>query len=54
MGKRSWLVIAALLSGSAGATSMLDLLVDPEDGRFDTSQFLMSQYGFLPVPLVIT
>lgn len=28
--------------------------IDPEDGRFDTSEWLATRTGFLPVPLLIT
>jgi len=29
-------------------------MIDPQDGRFDVSQYLASAKGFLPVPIVIT
>jgi hypothetical protein len=37
----------------AFAVSMEDLR-DPEDGRFDTSRFLLDLKGFLPVPIIVT
>ena len=43
----------ALASPGVGAFS-LDDLRDPEDGRFDTSRFLLDLKGVLPVPIVIT
>lgn len=48
-----WILLwAVLLSGPASA--LPELLIDPEDGRFDASAMLMSRHGFLPVPLLIT
>jgi len=48
-------VSIALAAGSlpAAAVSLEDFR-DPEDGRFDTSRFLLDLNGFLPVPLIVT
>jgi hypothetical protein len=32
----------------------MDRFVDPEDGMFDTSEWLLTHRGFLPVPMIIT
>jgi hypothetical protein len=32
----------------------LDAFIDPEDGQFDMSEWLLNQKGFLPVPIIIT
>ncbi len=50
------LVATALLAAAAlpAAAVSLDDLRDPEDGRFDTSRFLLDLDGFLPVPLIVT
>jgi hypothetical protein len=45
------LLLAAALP--AAALSLEDFK-DPEDGRFDTSRYLLDLKGFLPVPIVIT
>ncbi|MEH6471882.1 MAG: hypothetical protein V7752_11575 [Halopseudomonas sp.] len=39
---------------SLSAQSIMDQLIDPKDGLFDTRQFLASKSGFLPVPIIIT
>lgn len=47
--------VTVLLAVTARADeSLRDAFKDPEDGRFDASQWLVSRKGFLPVPLVIT
>lgn len=46
-------LISIAAFGSAQAVS-LDDLKDPEDGRFDTSRFLLDLKGFLPVPIIVT
>jgi len=50
-----WLVLAVcVLSHLAFADSFFDLFTDTEDGAFDITQWLGSQGGFMPVPIVIT
>lgn len=34
--------------------SMWDMMIDPEDGKFDTSAWLATAKGFFPVPIIIT
>lgn len=36
------------------AGSFWDRFIDPEDGMFDTSEWLLTHRGFLPVPIIIT
>ena len=44
-----------LLSSSApNAASFFDKFIDPKDGMFDTSNWVLENKGFLPVPIVIT
>jgi len=31
-----------------------DTFIDPVDGQFDTSNWLLNKQGFLPVPIIIT
>ena len=35
-------------------SSFMDRFIDPEDGMFDTSEWLLTHSGFLPVPIIIT
>jgi hypothetical protein len=44
-------VVVSMLSAHAG---VLDGMRDPQDDRFDLSDWLLDQKGVLPVPLVIT
>ena len=37
-----------------GAGSFRDQFMDEQDGWFDTSDWLATQHGFLPVPIIIT
>ncbi|NJD86399.1 MAG: glyceraldehyde-3-phosphate dehydrogenase, partial [Betaproteobacteria bacterium] len=46
-------ILVAGLSLPAAALSPGDFR-DPEDGRFDTSRFLLDLKGFLPMPILIT
>ena len=39
---------------AAQATGWRALVTDPEDGRFDMSNWLLRHQGFLPVPMIIT
>jgi hypothetical protein len=49
------LVVTALWAAIApSARALPGQFVDPEDGKFDMSQYLASRYGFLPVPMIIT
>ena len=43
-----------LLCSSASANSFFEQFIDPEDGKFDTSHWILSKKGFLPVPIIIT
>ena len=48
-------VASLLMSGSlVNAGSFFDTFIDPKDGRFDTSEYLIDNSGFLPMPIVIT
>lgn len=38
----------------ATAASFWDRFIDPEDGMFDTSEWLLTHHGFLPIPIIIT
>lgn len=54
---RLLVTLAGLLVFSSApllASSFFDQLVDPADGRFDTSGWLIDNSGFLPVPIIIT
>ena len=43
-----------LLCSSAFANSFFEQFIDPEDGKFDTSNWILNKKGFLPVPIIIT
>ncbi|MBW2273001.1 MAG: BamA/TamA family outer membrane protein [Deltaproteobacteria bacterium] len=43
-----------LLPAPCLASSFFDGFKDPTDGQFDTSDWLLSKRGFLPVPIIIT
>jgi hypothetical protein len=47
------LAALAAIPGVSPAMSLEDFR-DPEDGRFDTSRFLLDLKGFLPMPILIT
>jgi hypothetical protein len=51
-GVLAW-VLGALAS-AAGVAGPLDAFLDPEDGQFDASEWLLDRKGFLPVPIIIT
>ena len=36
------------------AGSMMDKFIDPSDGKFDASDWLLKHKGFLPVPIIVT
>ena len=47
------LVAACMLAASACASAaMLDRFIDPVDGMFDASSWLLDRKGFLPVPII--
>ena len=51
------LILAAVLvaASSVSAESFRSQFVDPNDGKFDASQYLAENaFGFLPVPIIIT
>lgn len=50
---RALLLCCLLLAGSARA-DWLEGFRDPQDGRFDVSEWLLDRKGVLPVPLLIT
>lgn len=47
------LLVTALASSSAAAQPR-GLFRDPQDGRFDVSEFLLEKKGVLPIPIIIT
>jgi len=49
----AWLALLASFAARADE-DFREVFKDPEDGRFDTSRWLVGRKGFLPVPLVIT
>ncbi|MGV7224263.1 MAG: hypothetical protein ACQ9MH_22445 [Nitrospinales bacterium] len=42
------------LSPDVHAGSFMDKFIDPKDGKFDTSDWLLKHRGFLPVPIIVT
>jgi hypothetical protein len=54
--KMTWIAIAIAVSAVLGARadSFLDRFKDPEDGKFDASEYLLDHKGALPVPIIIT
>jgi len=48
------LAVALGLHGAPCAAVSLEDFKDPEDGRFDTSRFLLDLKGLLPVPIIVT
>lgn len=47
-------LVATLAAGASQASDWRELMTDPQDGRFDTSRWLLQRRGFLPVPIIIT
>jgi len=47
-------VLMALLIPAVALAGLLDSFKDPEDGRFDASEYLLERKGALPVPIIIT
>jgi hypothetical protein len=48
------LALVALLTAPVSASERRDLFIDDEDGAFDMSEVLLTERGFLPIPLLIT
>jgi len=48
------LCVGALTHPSMSRAGFPDQFVDPTDGQFDTSEWLLRKEGFLPVPIIIT
>ena len=48
------IVVILFCSTPLQAVSFFDKLIDPADGQFDTSGWLIDNSGFLPVPIIIT
>ena len=46
-----WLM---LVSHEANSEELKEAFVDPHDGQFDASRWLLEKKGFLPVPIIIT
>lgn len=51
---RGLLAILAVAASLPAAALSLEDFRDPQDGRFDTSRFLLDLNGFLPLPFIIT
>jgi hypothetical protein len=51
-----WVILLFLSNSTinAQASSFFEQFIDPQDGKFDASQWLITQKGFLPVPIIIT
>lgn len=56
--KKTSLAVTFLLfnlwSSDALSGGFFDRMIDPQDGKFDASDYLASARGFLPVPIIIT
>src|SRR6185369_5199250 len=53
---RTW-ILAALLAASGTSVAadwFRDRFIDPQDGQFDMSNYLLEHRGALPVPIIIT
>lgn len=48
------LFLTLIVSSSSHAGWFEQTMIDPEDGKFDVSNYLASARGFLPVPIIIT
>jgi len=48
----AWMLL--FLNQNLLAGGFLDRFIDPRDGYFDTSEWLATRTGFLPVPIIIT
>ena len=50
-----FMLLWLFMSGhTAIAAPFFDQFIDPQDGKFDTSQWILDKKGFLPVPIIIT
>ena len=47
-------LIALTFAFGRAIASPLDAYIDPQDGQFDASEWLLDRKGFLPVPIIIT
>ena len=47
-------LLLLLCSATLQADSFFDKFIDPTDGKFDTSGWLIEYKGLLPVPIIIT
>ena len=54
MPRRFTLILAALLLAGPARADLLEGFRDPQDGKFDLSEWLLDRKGVLPVPLLIT
>ena len=51
----AWVILSLLqLSPNVHSGSFMDKFIDPKDGKFDTSDWLLQHRGFLPVPIIVT
>ena len=48
------LFMVSLWSSVASSSGFFDKMIDPQDGKFDASDYLASAKGFLPIPIIIT
>ena len=48
------LCVGAFTHPAMSRAGFMDQFMDPTDGQFDTSDWLLKKQGFLPVPIVIT
>jgi hypothetical protein len=48
------LLLSLFVAGESPAAGFAERFIDPEDGFLDTSEWLSTRRGFLPVPIVIT
>ena len=51
---RHALIISALTTTTYAHAGWMDQFIDPSDNKFDMSNFLNQQIGFMPVPIIIT
>jgi hypothetical protein len=48
------LCLGVLLLPAVGRAGLFDAYLDPVDGQFDTSDWLLNRRGVLPVPIIVT
>lgn len=52
---RRLLPVLLVVAGARAQAGLMDNFIDPEDGWFDASSWLLDNpYGFLPVPVIVT